>query len=165
MVSIAPTKFSPWRPRALAAGIAAERERVALAWRGPSAELALPRFAQVLGVESARAAVSRIGAAVTLPEDAVVAAVCTADEEQRPVAAIVLPLVAARGIADAVLRRSPGAALHPLTAGEEGAFLYALDRAGGDWLAAGGVRFRITGLLAAPDQVALLLGAAPRHEV
>jgi flagellar motor switch/type III secretory pathway protein FliN len=157
--------YTPWRPRALPAGIAAERERLALAWRGLSAELALPRLAQLLGVESATASVSRIGIPTPLREDSVTAAVCTTDAGQHPVAAIVLPLETARGIVDATLRRSPGSVRHPLTAGEEGALLFALDRAGGDWLAAGGERFRITGLLAAPDQIAELLGASPRHEV
>jgi type III secretion system YscQ/HrcQ family protein len=164
-VTCASTSFTPWRPRALAAGIAAERERLALSWTGPSAELALPRFAQLLGMESAAARVARIGIPTRLPGDAVIAAVCDATQEQRPIAAIALPLEAARGIVDAALRRSPVAARHPLSAGEEGALLYALDRAGGDWLAAGGTRFGITGLLADPDQIGEFLGAAPRHEV
>jgi type III secretion system YscQ/HrcQ family protein len=107
----------------------------------------------------------RMGPAARPPDDTVVAALCTAGEEQRPVAALALSLDAARRIIDAALRRPPASPGRPLTSGEEGILLYALDRAGGDWLAAGGAPFRITGLLADPEQIADLFGAPPRHEV
>jgi type III secretion system YscQ/HrcQ family protein len=164
-VDTAPTRLSLWRPRPVTAVYATERERIARAWIGPSAEIALPRFAELLGAESGRARVSRIGPAAPFPEDSVIAALSTASEAQRPVAALSLPLDAARRIVDAALRRSHRPSTRPLTSGEEGVFLYAVDRAGGDWLATGGAQYRVTGLLADQGQIAELLGAAPGHEV
>ena len=161
----APKRFTIWHPRPVAAERAAARERIAEAWRGPSAEIALPRLAEILGAETARLRVSRIGPTAPLPEDAVIAAISEASEAQRPIAALALPLDAARQIIDVSLRRSPSPASRPLSAGEEGVLLYALDRAGGDWIASGGVPYRIAGLLAGPDQIATVLGAAPGHEV
>jgi flagellar motor switch/type III secretory pathway protein FliN len=55
---------------------------------------------------------------------------------------------------DGVLGRPPSAGGEALTTGEEGALLYALDRAGGDWLRAGGPGFTVRGILADRAQAA-----------
>lgn len=75
-------------------------------------------------------------------------------------AVLSLPLPLARGIVDLALGRN-AAEGGELTSGEEGALLFALDRAGGDWLAAGGNRFSVSGILADADQTADYLGGGP----
>jgi type III secretion system YscQ/HrcQ family protein len=143
----------------VAVDVAVERERLARALAGPSSALSLPRLAELLGAGSVIARLARFTPVGEYPDDAVVVALCPTDEERRPIAALIVPLYDARRIVDAALRR-PG---RPLSSGEEGTFLYALDRAGGDWLAAGGAGFRISGLLAGPDQIPDLLDAPPCH--
>jgi len=66
---------------------------------------------------------------------------------------LALPLVAARRIVDRILQRSKFREKGILSSGEQGALLYALDRAGGDWIRAGGRPFVIRGFLADRDQV------------
>jgi type III secretion system YscQ/HrcQ family protein len=79
-------------------------------------------------------------------------------------AVLVLPEEMARGLVDLALGR-PGSDDGCLTSGEEGALLYAVDRAAGDWLAAGGARFQLRGVLADAAQAADYLGAAPTWQV
>jgi flagellar motor switch protein FliN/FliY len=52
-----------------------------------------------------------------------------------------------------------------LTSGEEGALLFALDRAGRDWLNAGGHGFVVRAVLADSEQVVDFLGETPEWEV
>lgn len=125
----------------------------------------MPRLAELLGAPMARIDVVRIGPAGPLPKDAVALALCTADDGQRPFAALLVPLEDARRIVDVTLRRAAGSTRAPLSSGEEGVLLYALDRAGGDWLAAGGAPCRITGLLADSAQIAELFGREPGSDV
>lgn len=156
---------APWRPRALAPSEGEERERIARAFRGAGARLPLPRFADAVGEEEAHGAVAAIRPPSAPAPGAVPIALCSAGDAGGPAAVLCLGLAHARRTVDAALRRRATPADRPLAGGEEGALLYALDRAAGDLLAAGGAPFRITGILAGPDQIPAFLGAPPRHEV
>ncbi len=59
-----------------------------------------------------------------------------------------LPLCLARRVIDLALGRPPVASDAPISSGEQGALLYAIDRAGGDWIEAGGAPFTVRGFLA-----------------
>ncbi len=75
-----------------------------------------------------------------------------------------LPLNLARRLITLGLGRLPGPAERcdePLTSGEEGVLLYALDCAGGDWRGAGGAPFVIRAILADEDQIADYLEGPP----
>jgi type III secretion system YscQ/HrcQ family protein len=80
-------------------------------------------------------------------------------------AVLALPFATARSVVDRALGRARGSERGDLTSGEEGALLYAIDRAGGDWIAAGGPRFVVRGILADTDQVADYLGAIPSWQI
>jgi flagellar motor switch/type III secretory pathway protein FliN len=66
---------------------------------------------------------------------------------------------------DLALGRPPSAGSPALSPGEEGALLFAIDRAGGDWIAAGGARFRVRGVLACSGQAADYLGRPPAWQL
>jgi type III secretion system YscQ/HrcQ family protein len=66
---------------------------------------------------------------------------------------LILPLNGARKIVDRTLQRTESVGRGFLTSGEQGALLYALDRAGGDWIRAGGTPFVIRGFLADSSQI------------
>ncbi|MBW2276539.1 MAG: FliM/FliN family flagellar motor switch protein [Deltaproteobacteria bacterium] len=80
-------------------------------------------------------------------------------------AVLALPPKLVRRLVDLALGRSARADNGALTSGEEGALLYALDRAGGDWIAASGVRFGLCGVLADAEQAADYLGLEPPWQV
>ncbi len=74
-----------------------------------------------------------------------------------PRAVLGLPAALARRLADLALGRQTTPDGVGLSTGEEGALLYALDRAAGDWIEAGGVRFGMRGFLAGLEQGEALL--------
>jgi flagellar motor switch/type III secretory pathway protein FliN len=67
-----------------------------------------------------------------------------------------------RDLVDTTLGRPRGSVERRLTSGEEGALLFALDRAGGDWMDLGGGGFRIKGILADSMQIAEYLQGPPK---
>ncbi len=91
-------------------------------------------------------------------------AVSSSAASSSPRAVLFIPLELAHRTVDMALGRGSCDRSRPLTSGEQGALLYALDRAGGDWLAAQGASCVIRGFLAAIDQMADYLGGAPDWE-
>lgn len=78
-----------------------------------------------------------------------------------------LPLQLARNLIELTLNRHPSVSTknRVLTSGEQGVLLYAIDRAGGDWLQAGGHPFFIRGFLADSRQVLDYLKPGPLWQV
>ncbi len=101
-------------------------------------------------------------------DPSIVAALSVTAAADSPRFALGIDLSAAARLIDAALGRPSGgapASMESLCQGEIGALLYALDRAGKDWLAAGEGRFKVRGLLDDEDQAADYLGRAPDVEV
>jgi flagellar motor switch/type III secretory pathway protein FliN len=147
----------PFPVRALRPGEAGERRRLLRGWPVSGRVLELPRLGELLGGESrlvfdALEPVDRVAA----PAPALALALA---DGGGPRIVLGLPLALARRMVDLALGRpaTPGDAV--LTTGEEGALLFALDRAAGDWIDAGGVRFEIRGPLHDVGQGAALLPA------
>lgn len=126
----------------------------------------LPGLAAVLRAANAGLRVERIGPAPGPPPDDVVALALSGTETSGQVRmALGLERGAARRLVDAALGRASAGGTGPLSSGEQGVLLYVIDRAGGDWLAAGGAAFSVRGLLPDPSQIGDYLGPKPRWQV
>jgi len=158
---------SPWRPRSLGPGEILARERIAS--RVPALGAALPLWglAEAARAGSASMRITGISPAAREPSRAALPIALESDVgggTSRLVAEI--SSAGIRGLVDRLLGRSEdGDPSAPLTSGEEGALLFALDRIGGDWLAARGDRFTVRGVLSDVAQVAEYLGREPAWEV
>jgi type III secretion system YscQ/HrcQ family protein len=121
--------------------------------------------ASINGAEASIRSIRVSPAPAVLPADSVCLALSSADGTVPERFVLALPRRTALGIVDRALGRPGSAGLEALTSGEEGALLYAVDRAGGDWIAAGGARFVVRGVLADTEQVGDYLGQRPQWQV
>ncbi len=143
------------RPRRLDSSRIEPCDALALGFPGGASGLELPHLSGLLRTERAslrpigidRAEIPRSGSSLVL----------ALSRDGVPAAALVLPLSLARHAIDLCLGRARTDPATPLSSGEEGAFLYLVDRAGADWLAAGGAGFTVRGLLESTDQATDLL--------
>lgn len=146
-----------WRPRAVSRQRIEERRRLARAASFAVQPLDLPGLAALIRTPRAAVEVVRVEPAPQAMDEPVVPVALRGEAGAEAV--LVVPLALARGIVDLALAR-PAGGPGGLSSGEEGVLLYALDRAGGDWIAAGGPRYRLKGVLADAEQAADYLGEA-----
>jgi type III secretion system YscQ/HrcQ family protein len=147
-----------WRPRPVDRLQVEARRRLARAAAAAARPLALPGLAALIRVSRAVVSLERIEVRPVASVERVVAIALRAGSGDRGAgAALVVPEALARELVDRALGR-PASGGGSLTSGEEGALLYLLDRAGGDWIAAGGPWFRLCGVLADAAQVEDYLG-------
>jgi flagellar motor switch protein FliN/FliY len=147
-----------------------DRERIADAFPGSFLGVPLPTLASSLGERRARLRFEAVSPKLTAIVRTVIPVALFATpgaRSRRLVLGIETDL--ARCIVDKALGRDPGVRAQRigdgLTSGEEGALLFTLDRAGHDWLNAGGRRFVIRSILADSEQVVDYLGEMPEWEV
>ncbi|MCP4606674.1 MAG: hypothetical protein GY847_40230 [Proteobacteria bacterium] len=158
---VKPENPTAWRPRRLEPGEMAARKRIASRFPGRAAGFALDGLARLLGLDNLRLFPSTIIRSPFVPPDGVVLIAISQKMTSGTFRAVLcLPVDLAHHIVDSALGRKPSRADRVLTSGEQGALLYALDRAGGDWLAAGGAPFVLRGFLADTDQISDYLGGA-----
>ncbi len=181
-------KYSPysvWQPRRLGAGERSVRDRIVNRFPGSVHGMRLVQLAALTGVCDLRLYLDRLTRTclseestngdidlfdrslqdALADENAVLIAISKTPylDEQRAVLAVSLAF--ARQVVDLALGREFGTHCGPLTSGEQGAFLYALDRVGGDWEAASGPSFVVRGFLADTAQVEDYLQAPPTWQV
>lgn len=126
----------------------------------------VPGLAALLRVPAATLRVVGVGPAPDpLPADALALALASGSGAEGRRAVLAFPLGLARGLVDLSLGRPASAEVAPLTSGEEGALLFAVDRGGGDWIAAGGRTFTLRGILADADQATDYLGRPPAWQI
>jgi flagellar motor switch/type III secretory pathway protein FliN len=154
----------PFPLRALPRGEIAARRRLLRGWPGAGPAVELPLLAELLAAGGAGLTLEGLDRVERPRAPCPAVAVAIADG-QGPRAVLGVPLEPARRIVDLALGRPgrPGGA--GLSTGEEGALLFALDRAAGDWIGAGGCRFEIRGLLADVEQGGALLPEGPLWRV
>jgi flagellar motor switch/type III secretory pathway protein FliN len=179
------TTYTCWQPRRLEGGEFSARERIVNQFPGMATGVRLSQLASLTGIDDLRLYLDGL-TALRLPDDhlladvsllmrsslpgeekieeVVIIAISKASGLTAERAVLMLPLPLARQIIDLALGRT-GPDNGPLSFGEQGVFLYALDRAGGDWGAASGGSFVVRGMLAHPDQVADYLQAQPTWQI
>ncbi|MFO8071198.1 MAG: FliM/FliN family flagellar motor switch protein [Polyangia bacterium] len=146
------TRVPAPRPHRLDPSQIEPRNALALGFPGGASGLELPRLSGLLRTE--RASLRPIGIdRAGIPRSRSSLALALSRDEM-PAAVLVLPLALARHAIDLCLGRARTNPATPFSSGEEGAFLYLVDLAGADWLAAGGPGFTVRGLLAGTDQIA-----------
>jgi flagellar motor switch protein FliN/FliY len=146
----------PFPLRALRPGEIAARRRLLRGWPAPGPALELSLLAELFFAAGARLVLEGVERVEGLRAPCPAVAAALADGDGRW-AVLGLPLALARRLVDLALGRAGGAGVEGPSTGEEGALLFALDRAAGDWLGGGGARFEIRGLLADVEQGAGLL--------
>jgi type III secretion system YscQ/HrcQ family protein len=184
----AKTKTNPntvWQPRRLEQGERIARERITNRFPGTAAGIALRQLANLTGVRDLKLYLDGLTAMrsdqenqnrdlclfdrplqdSSANESAVLVAISKTPGFKAQRAVLALPLAFARQVVDLALGRRSGSDYGFLSSGEQGAFLYALDRAGGDWGAASGPSFVVRGFLADTAQVADFLQAQPTWQV
>jgi len=159
----------PFTLRTVAAEEIAARRAVLSRFPGALGSLPLPSLAGLAGVERAAASISGIAPGdpdIARREPATWLALSAAPSPISARAALSLPTAGCRSFVDRVLgRRAHPGEVRPLSTGEQGALLFALDRAGGDWLDAGGERLVLRGFLADAEQARAYLGGPPAWTV
>jgi type III secretion system YscQ/HrcQ family protein len=178
------TTYTCWQPRRLERGEFSARERIINRFPGMASGVRLSKLASLIGMDDIRLyldgltalcspddhsaaefqLLGRLSQDEVENEDAVVVAISKASGLKAARSVLMLPLPFARQIVDLALGRT-GSDNGPLTSGEQGVFLYALDRAGGDWGAASGGSFVVRGMLADTGQVADYLQARPTWQI
>ena len=167
------TKRLPWRPRVVETREIVARQRMADCFPACGSRLPLKQLggllgAPDLGLRIRKMAANGLGSGQDLSQAGpppVLVALSGASGPQSGRAVLALSLALARELVDRVLGRPARPMAAGLTSGEQGALLYALDRAGADWLDAQGAAFRVRGFLADPEQIRDYLGEAVRWRV
>lgn len=153
-----------WRPRCVEPGECEARERLANSIPPGADRLGLHSLAELL--KAGRADLEIVGFGPVgnnaVPEEGTIVALLGGGDGRGQRMALVLSDSLARDLVDTTLARSRGSVEKRLTSGEEGALLFALDRAGGDWMNLGGGGFRIKGILADSMQIAEYLQGPPK---
>ncbi len=153
-------------PRRLEPGEAAMRDNIAGRFPGGARGFSLGQLANLLRVKPLRLRFTAIARDPRQDSWAGVPVAISSRSGSGNVRAVLsVDQELAHHIIDLALGRDPLRSDRELTSGEQGAFLYALDRAGGDWIAAGGNTFVVRGLLVDRDQIAEYLGGAPEWRV
>jgi len=161
-----PVEATILSPRAISRAQVDARRRLVRAAAVAALPLSLPGLAALLRVSHATLEVERVDPAPSVPPaDTFALALGAGEGGSGSAVVLALPAELVRGLVDLALGRAEGAVGDALSSGEEGALLYALDRAGGDWLAASGAPFELRGLLADAEQAADHLGGLPRWQV
>ncbi len=153
-----------WRPRCVEPGEWEARERLAISIPSGADRLDLHSLAEVLRADKADLEITGFGQVRNnaVPEEGTIVALFGGGDGCGQRMALVLSDNLARDLVDTTLGRPRGSVEKRLTSGEEGALLFALDRAGGDWMDLGGGGFRIKGILADSMQIAEYLQGPPK---
>lgn len=174
-----------WQPRRLEEGERTVRERIVSRFPGSASGMELRQLAALTGVYDLKLYLDGLTARrlntesenaddglldlpqqdTSVSDNAVLVAISKTPGLDMQRAVLAVPLAFAHQVVDLALGRRSGADNSPLTSGEQGAFLYALDRVGGDWGASAGPSFVVRGFLADTAQVADYLQAQPRWQV
>lgn len=163
---------TPWRAKPLASGEMITRGLIADRFPGTAAGIPLDRLSRLTGVSNLQLSMQGIGriddkngrTAAELGGSPVLVAFSATPEAAASRAVLAFPGGIVRRLVDLSLGRD-NAVPGPLTTGEQGVFLYVLDRFGGDWSDASGPAFVVRGFLADFAQVADYLQAPPRWAV
>ncbi len=153
-----------WRPRCVEPGECEARERLASSIPSGADRLGLHSLAELLRVGRADLEITGFGPVRNnaVQKEGTIVALLGGGDGRGQRMALVLSDGLARDLVDTTLSRPRGSVEKRLTSGEEGALLFALDRAGGDWMDLGGGGFRIKGILADSMQIAEYLLGPPK---
>ena len=152
------------RPRCVESGEYEARERLASFIPSGADRLGLHSLAGLLRAGKADLEITGFGSVRnnTAPREGTIVALVGGEDGRGQRMALVLSDSLARDLVDTTLCRPRETVEKRLTSGEEGAFFFALDRAGGDWMDLGGGGFRIKGILADSMQIAEYLQGPPK---
>lgn len=154
----------PWILPRLDSETVLAKNAIASRFPGAFGRLRLPSLAKLLGGDDAVLELRAIERGYRPPErPTLVLALSTGPSPRSKRVALGLPIDASRRIVDRISRReSKGKRdVSNPTTGELGILMYALDRAAGDWIEAGGAKFYVRGGLHDFGQIPEYLGSAP----